>query len=395
VHIVERQKQFGGNFRDVFFTMNGLPSRNFLDDLIEQVTENDNIHIHLDSEVTEVQGFVGNFKSKIQSSNGDEALEVEHGAVIVATGAKELETDEYLRGKDPRVVTLRELEMTLAQNNGELKDTLDKARSIVLVQCVGSRCDERPYCSRICCNKSIKNALKLKEQNPDANVYVLYRDVRAYGLHELSYARAREKGVIFIPYDEDAKPQVACENGALIVSVFDPTLRRTVAIEADMIGLAVGIIAPSDNKVLSQMLKVPLNSEGFFLEAHVKLRPVDFATDGVFICGLAHYPKDVSESVAQARAAAARAMTVLSKDTIEAEGKVSRVRTQSCAACGACVAVCPFGAIEIDEEEHAAVVNEALCKGCGACSATCRSGGIDLRGFRDEQLVAAIEAIVE
>ncbi|MHC4310595.1 MAG: 4Fe-4S binding protein [Planctomycetota bacterium] len=143
------------------------------------------------------------------------------------------------------------------------------------------------------------------------------------------------------------------------------------------------------------MLKVPLNSEGFFLEAHVKLRPVDFATDGVFICGLAHYPKDVSESVAQARAAAARAMTVLSKDTIEAEGKVSRVRTQSCAACGACVAVCPFGAIEIDEEEHAAVVNEALCKGCGACSATCRSGGIDLRGFRDEQLVAAIEAIVE
>jgi heterodisulfide reductase subunit A len=395
VHIVERQKQFGGNFRDVSFTMNGLPSQDFLDGLIEQVTGNDNIHIHLDSEVAEVQGFVGNFKSKIQSSNGGEALEVEHGAVIVATGAKEFETDEYLRGKDPRVVSLRELEMSLAQNNGELKDTLDKARSIVLVQCVGSRCDERPYCSRICCNKSIKNALKLKEQNPDANVYVLYRDVRAYGLHELSYARAREKGVIFIPYDEDAKPQVACENGALMVSVFDPTLRKTVAIEADLIGLAVGIVAPSDNKVLSQMLKVPLNSEGFFLEAHVKLRPVDFATDGVFICGLAHYPKDVSESVAQARAAAARAMTVLSKDTIEAEGKVSRVRTQSCAACGACVAVCPFGAIEIDEEEHAAVVNEALCKGCGACSATCRSGGIDLRGFRDEQLVAAIEAIVE
>jgi heterodisulfide reductase subunit A len=294
------------------------------------------------------------------------------------------------------VVTLRELEMALGQKNGELNISLDKARSVVLVQCVGSRCDERPYCSRICCNKSIKNALKLKERNPDANIYVLYRDVRAYGLHELEYRLAREKGVVFIPYAEDAKPQVACENGNLTVRAFDPTLRKTVAIEADLIGLAVGIVAPAgDNKILSQMLKVPLNSDGFFLEAHVKLRPVDFATDGVFVCGLAHYPKDVSESVAQARAAAARAMTVLSKDTIEAEGKVSHVRTQSCAACGACVAVCPFSAIEIDEEDHAAVVNEALCKGCGACSATCRSGAIDLGGFRDEQLVAAIEAVME
>ena len=395
VHIVERQKQFGGNFRDVSFTMNGRPSRDFLEGLIEQVTGNDNIHVHLDSELAEVQGFVGNFKSQIKGNDNGEVVEVEHGAVIVATGAKELETDEYLKDKDPRVVTLRELETVLAQDDGELKDRLGKARSVVIVQCVGSRCDERPYCSRICCNKSIKNALKLKERNPDTNIYVLYRDVRAYGLHELSYSRAREKGVIFIPYDEDAKPRVACEDGALMVSVFDPTLRQTVAIEADLIGLAVGIVAPPDNKVLSQMLKVPLNSEGFFLEAHVKLRPVDFATDGVFICGLAHYPKDVSESVAQARAAAARAMTVLSKDTIEAEGKVSHVRAQSCAACGACVAVCPFSAIEIDEEDHAAVVNEALCKGCGACSATCRSGAIDLGGFRDEQLVAAIEAVME
>ncbi len=396
VHIVERQKEFGGNFRDVSFTMNGRPSREFLDGLIEHVTGTDNIHVHPDSDVAEVEGFVGNFKSKIRSNDSGEITEIEHGAVIVATGAKELETDEYLRGKDPRVVTLRELETALGQKNGEMNGSLDKARSVVLIQCVGSRCDERPYCSRICCNKSIKNALKLKERNPDTNIYVLYRDVRAYGLHELEYRQAREKGVIFIPYAEDAKPQVACENGGLTVRAFDPTLQKTVAIEADLIGLAVGIVAPAaDNKILSQMLKVPLNSDGFFLEAHVKLRPVDFATDGVFVCGLAHYPKDVSESVAQARAAAARAMTVLSKDTIEAEGKVSHVRTQSCAACGACVAVCPFSAIEIDEEVHAAVVNEALCKGCGACSATCRSGAIDLGGFRDEQLVAAIEAVME
>ncbi|MHC4462934.1 MAG: FAD-dependent oxidoreductase, partial [Planctomycetota bacterium] len=395
VHLVEREKQFGGNFRDVYFAMNGQPSQEFLNALVEQVTGNNNIHVHLDSEVAEVEGFVGNFKSKIHGNSDEAVAEVEHGAVIVATGAKELETDEYLRGRNPRVITLRELETAIAGKGAKLKENLNKARSIVLIQCVGSRCDERPYCSRICCNKSIKNALKLKEYNPDVNIYILYRDVRAYGLHELAYKQAREQGVIFICFEEDAKPVVTNENGALNVHIFDPTLRRKVVIDADLVGLAVGVVSPSENKILSQMLKVPLNSEGFFLEAHVKLRPVDFATDGVFVCGLAHYPKDVSESVAQARAAAARAMTVLSKETIEAESKVSQVRIENCAACGACAAVCPFGAIEIDEIKHVAVVNEALCKGCGACSATCRSGAIDLRGFRDEQLVAAIRALVD
>jgi heterodisulfide reductase subunit A len=396
VHLVERQEKFGGNFRDVHFTMDGQPSREFLNALIEKVTSNPNIHTYLNSDIAEVEGFVGNFKSKIRGNNNDEITEIEHGAVIVATGASELETDEYLRGREPGVVTLRELETALAGGGTEeLKEKVNKAQSVVLIQCVGSRCDERPYCSRICCNKSIKNALKLKERNPDTNIYVLYRDIRAYGLHELDYRQAREKGIIFIRYQEDDKPVVTSENGALKVHIFEPTLRRKVVIEADLIGLAVGIAAGSENKVISQMLKIPLNSEGFFLEAHVKLRPVDFATDGVFVCGLAHYPKDVSESVAQARAAAARAMTVLSKETIEAEGKVSQVRAESCAACGACVAVCPFAAIEIDEIKRVAVVNEALCKGCGACSATCRSCAIDLRGFRDEQLVAAMEAIVE
>ena len=394
VHLVERQKQFGGNFQDVYFTMNGQSSREFLSNLIKQVTDNSNIDVHLDSEVAEIKGFVGNFKSYIRSNSDETDTAIEHGAVIVATGAKELETDEYLRGQDPRVVTLRELETAIG-GNSDLQENLKQARSVVLIQCVGSRCDERPYCSRICCNKSIKNALKLKEQNPDINIYVLYRDVRAYGLHELDYRQAREKGVIFIRYEEDAKPTVTCDNGNLSVQVFDPILRRKLAIDVDLVGLAVGIAASSsENKVLSQMLKVPLNSEGFFLEAHVKLRPVDFATEGVFVCGLAHYPKDVSESVAQAKAAAARAMTVLSKDTIEAESKVSQVRTESCAGCGACVAVCAFGAIEIDETKCVAEVNEALCKGCGACAATCRSGSIDLRGFRDEQLSAAIQAAI-
>ncbi len=213
-------------------------------------------------------------------------------------------------------------------------------------------------------------------------------------MHELDYRQARNKGIVFIRYEEDVKPQVSEENGALTVRAFDPVLRRELVIDADLIGLAAGITALSENKSLSQMLKIPLNSEGFFLEAHVKLRPVDFATDGVFVCGLAHYPKDVSESIAQARAASARAMTILSKENIRAEGKVSQVQDSTCAACGACVAVCPYSAIEIDEENKVAKVNEALCKGCGACAASCRSGSIDLRGFRNEELVAAIQAIM-
>ena len=396
VHLVEREEQLGGNFRHVHFMMDGRPAQPFLTGLIEQVMADSNISVHLSSRIAELEGFVGNFKSKIRGENDEAAVEVEHGAVVVATGAEALETDEHLRGQQPGVVTLRELEEALAGNgNGtDLREKLDKARSVVLIQCVGSRCDDRPYCSRICCNKSIKNALKLKENNPKANIYILYRDIRAYGLHELAYREAREKGILFIRYEEQAAPEVTCRDGALKVRVLDPILGHKITIDADVVGLAVGIVAPSDNKALSQMLKVPLNSEGFFLEAHVKLRPVDFATEGVFVCGLAHYPKDVSESVAQARAAAGRAMTILSRETIETESKVSQIREARCAACGACVAVCAYGAIEIDEAKRIAVVNEALCKGCGACSATCRSGAIDLRGFRDEQIVAAIEAVM-
>lgn len=396
VHLVEKEQVMGGNFRDVHFTMDGDPTQAFLDQLVENVSGNANIHVHLNSRVDEVEGFVGNFKSKVRSNGEDSVAEVEHGAVILATGGQELETEEYLRGQDSRIVSLRELEEAIAgAGSSDLTGQLDAAHSVVLLQCVGSRCEERPYCSRICCNKSIKNALKLKERNPDVKVYVLYRDIRAYGTHELAYRRARESGIIFIRYDEQAKPQVSCRDGRLTVRVFEPILRRKLTIDADVIGLALGVVAPEGNRALSQMLKVPLNSEGFFLEAHVKLRPVDFATEGIFVCGLAHYPKDVSETIAQARAAVGRAMTVLSKDSIEAEGKVSQVRLDRCAACGACVAVCPFGAIELDEVKRLAVVNEALCKGCGACSATCRSGAIDLRGFRDEQVFAAIEALTE
>jgi heterodisulfide reductase subunit A len=261
-----------------------------------------------------------------------------------------------------------------------------------MIQCVGSRDEERPYCSRVCCSNAIKNAIKFKETNPKASVYILFRDIRTYGLREKYYRIAREKGVKFIRYDKDEKPYVTENGNGVTVEVKDRILGKTLIMNPDLLVLSTGIVPNPENKVLSQLLKVPLDSDGFFLEAHVKLRPVDFATDGVFVCGLSHYPKDISETIAQARAAAGRAATILNKDSIEAEGKVSSIREERCSGCGACVEVCAYNAIEIDTNRRIAVVNDALCKGCGACAATCRSSAIDLRGFRNEQILCALNA---
>lgn len=265
--------------------------------------------------------------------------------------------------------------------------------SVVMIQCVESRDDEHPYCSRVCCSHAIKNALKLKEKYLTANIYILYRDIRMYGKRELYYKKAREQGIIFIRYDKGQEPVVNIDNGNLNVRVREPFIDKDLLIRTDLLVLSLSISAPEENKTLSQLLKVPLNQDNFFLEAHVKLRPVDFATDGIFVCGLAHYPKSIDESIAQARAAAARACTVLSKERIEAEGKVAQLVEERCNGCGVCVAICPFNAIEIDESKRIAVVNEALCKGCGACSASCRNAAINLKGFKDEQILAVLEAL--
>ncbi|MFH1556922.1 MAG: 4Fe-4S dicluster domain-containing protein, partial [Pseudomonadota bacterium] len=270
---------------------------------------------------------------------------------------------------------------------------LSSLRQVVMIQCVGSRDDERSYCSRVCCSNAIKNAIQLKELNPRTSVYILFRDIRTYGLREAYYREAREKGVIFVRYEEEEKPDVQSNGNGLAVSVNDKMLGRTVVMKPDLLVLSSGIVANPGNKSLSQFLKVPLDADGFFLEAHVKLRPVDFATDGVFVCGLAHYPKDISETISQARAAAGRAATVLSQDAVEAEGKVSHIREELCSGCGACVEVCAYSAIELDAEKGVAVINEALCKGCGACAATCRANAVDLCGFSNEQILCALSAL--
>jgi heterodisulfide reductase subunit A len=256
------------------------------------------------------------------------------------------------------------------------------------------------YCSRVCCNQSIKNALRIKEINPEINVYVLYRDIRSYGFNEEYYQKARSKGVLFIRYDLNEKPVVSGKGngsgkgaGSLFIKVKDPILNKHITLPADILALGTAILAPGQNKDIAKMLKVPVNEDGFFLEAHMKLRPVDFATDGIFVCGLAHAPKSLDESIAQAKAAASRASLVLSKSAIQTQGQTARVDKNRCAGCGLCELVCAYKAIELDLEEGCAKVNEALCKGCGACAATCRSGALDVMGFTDQQIFQMMEAL--
>ncbi len=386
VTLVEKEPELGGNLRKVHYALDGIETGPFLESLIETVRAHDLITVYTSTRIQEISGYVGNFKTSLEGV--PEA--VEHGVVIVATGGTACQPQEYLYGEDARLLTQEELEELIWKNGKVAESPFSRMKSVVMIQCVGSRDESHPYCSRVCCSTAVKNAARLKEINPDLAVYVLYRDVRTYGLKENYYQRVRDEGVVFIRYDEDAKPTVARNAEKLEVRVNDKILNRELAIHPDLVVLSAGIVANADNPWLSQLLKVPLDADGFFLEAHVKLRPVDFATDGVFVCGMAHYPKDISETISQARAAAGRAATVLAKTEIEAEGKVSRVRKERCRGCGTCVAVCAYQAVELDEEQGVAVVNEALCKGCGACAASCRMNAIDLKGFADEQILVAI-----
>jgi len=328
---------------------------------------------------------------------GEEEKEISHGVVIVATGADEYKPKEYLYGSSRRVLTQMELEERLKDSDIDL----DGAGNIVMIQCVGSRDSERPYCSRVCCNQAIKNALVLKEMKPEANITILYRDIRSYGLNEISYNTARKAGIQFVRYEAERKPEISEEKGVLTVKAYEPIIDEDTKINADLLILSSAVVPSAEkNKALAQMLKVPLNQEGFFLEAHAKLRPVDFATEGVYLCGLAHAPKNLRESITQGKAAAARAATVISKDTLETEGTIAQVNESLCAGCGACEKVCAYKAISVQEIKKRditvkkAVVNAVLCKGCGTCSATCRCGAVDVNGFTDRQVVSELEYLL-
>jgi len=379
VHLVEKEKELGGHLRTIHYLLEKDDDpQEKLSAMTRAVMENDRIHLYLGSEVKEVAGFVGNFKAKIKQQNGEEK-EIDHGIAIVATGAVEYEPTEYLYGKNPKVITQHELEQKLAK--GKIRP-----RTVAMIQCVGARNEERPNCARICCGQAVKNALRIKEVSPKTEVYVLYKDVRTYGFKEDYYREAAQKGVIFVNYDDERKPKVTDNNGKLKITFWEPVVKQEMEINPSLLVLSAATIPNPDSKRIAEMLKVPLSKDGFFLEAHMKLRPVDFATDGVFLCGMAHWPKFIDESVSQACGAAARAATILSKKTLEAEGSVSHVDENLCVGCGLCISICPYRAITKNEKETAEV-NEVLCKGCGTCAASCPERAITMRQFTDEQII--------
>jgi heterodisulfide reductase subunit A len=389
-HLVEKKDFLGGHARKLNHTWAGEPVAPYLEDLIKRVQTNPLIEVHLNSEVKSVKGFVGNFVSTIAGEGRE--TEVEHGAAIIAIGGHSFKPKEYLYGENPRIMLALEMDQALREKNPVVMD----AKTAVFIQCVGSREPDRPYCSRVCCTHSVESALALKKINPDMDVFILYRDLRTYGLRENLYKEAREKGVIFVRFDLENKPKVEqLENGRLKVTVIDHILGIPMHITTDVLGLASAIIVKEQEK-LAMLFKVPLNNDGFFLEAHMKLRPVDFATDGVFVAGLAHYPKPLDEAVAQAKAAASRAALVLSQDAIRAGGVVAEIDAEACSGCQACVGVCPFGAIGYNEREDVCEVNQALCKGCGTCAANCPSECITLFGFSHKQIYTQVdEALAE
>ena len=397
VHLIEKEKELGGNLKRIHYLLGGEDPQDELKKLIERVKENEKIHLHTESKIENIEGSIGNFKTTI--SKKGKSIEFEHGVVIVATGAQEYKPKEYLYGQDEGVITQIELEQRLSTNgkwSSPGKNQIPK--SIVMIQCVGSRDEERPYCSRICCSEAVKNALKIKELSPETNIYVLFRDVRTYGFKESYYTKARQQNVRFMRFEDDRKPEVSKNGDGLQVEVFDQTLKMPIEISADLVVLSAGIVADEGNETIAKFLKVPLNKEGFFLEAHMKLRPVDFATDGVYLCGLAHSAKAIEESITQAQATASRASTVLSRDSIELEATISQVVDESCDGCAYCIDPCPYQAITLIEYMREGSVkktveaNESACKGCGVCMATCPKKGIFVRGFKLEQIGAQVMA---
>lgn len=388
VYLVEKDGSLGGLARNIHFNMRGDDVQAYLQELMERVAREELITVFASQRVKDVGGFIGQFKTVIEDPEGRETL-LEHGAIIVATGGGQYQPEEYLYGQNERVITQWQLEELLAAEDESLRGL----KRLVMIQCVGSRDEKRPYCSKVCCTEAVKNALVLKGLSPETEVYVLYRDIRTYGFREDLYREAREAGVIFVRFEDGKQPRIMGAPDGLRVQVADASLGgETLVLDSELVVLSTGIVANPDNQELAPMLKVPRNAEGFFLEAHMKLRPVDFATDGVFLCGLAHAPKSIEESVAQAAAAAARAESVLSKEKIVTEGVVAIVDPELCSGCQLCVGLCPFEALSYDEERKAVVVNASLCKGCGTCTAACTAGASRLQGFRSDQIFEQIEA---
>ena len=399
VYLLEREPELGGHLRHVRTgKVYGNDPQRLLRETTEAVTNDPRIIVLLETELVEVSGYVGQYRSLVRAKDGRQD-ELVHGVIIVATGGREIQPREYGYGHLTGVITQQELERLLhppgTPQDNRLHLSSGSPASIVMIQCVGSRDEDHPYCSRICCSQAIKNALEIKKRDPKATVTILFRDIRSYGFRERYYRQARQAGVVFLRYAAEKPPHVTQDEGKLRISVeVQPDYRRII-LNADQVVLSTGIEAEPGNEALSRLLKLPLTSEGFFLEAHVKLRPVDFAAEGIYLCGLAHSPRSIDETIAQAKAASVRAVSLLAKKQLTATPIIASVNPRLCSACGLCVEICPYGARRLDPGMSHAQVVDVLCQGCGACVVACPNKASQHKGFDFLQVSSMIDAAVE
>ncbi len=392
IYLIERGMELGGRLRQIYYSGNGGNPQTYLKGLIKKIESHSRIEILKGFQVVDHEGAVGNFKTKVAQMDGSGQRVLEHGTTIIATGGREYDGKAYHLGENSKVITQGEFEKRISVSD----PSLSKAKSVVMIQCVGPW-DEDPsrifYCSRICCSVAIKNAIKFKELHPDVSITILYKDMRTYGFKEALYTEAREKGVLFVRFDDDKKPSVSLDNGRLTVQIEDPMLHFPLTFNPDLLVLSEAVVPNEGSKELANLFKFPQTLDGFFLEAHVKLRPVDFATDGFYLCGMAHYPKSINETIAQAEAASARASTILSQEFLQVGGVVAMVDGERCAACLTCVRVCPYS-VPVINAKGEAEIELAKCKGCGSCAAECPARAIELMHFKDGQLLAKSQALI-
>ncbi len=386
---MEKSPELGGLARRVQHTIEGVDVQDYLDSLIQEVQSHEKIQVLTEALVVGFKGYKGNFTTEVLVGPGMYERKIEHGVTIVATGAREYRPKEYLYGDHKKVMTQLELGQLMEERSKEVA----KWDQVAMIQCVGSRNAENPNCSRICCQSAVKHALGLKELNPDMDIIILYRDMRMYGLLEDYYTRARNAGIIFARFDPEQPPELKADGDTLSVTFIDHVLQCPVRMDLDAFILSAATLA-EDTEELASFLKVPRNAEGFFIEAHAKLRPVDFASEGIYLCGTAHSPKLISESIAQALAATSRATAFLSSTTQTIGGVVAQViRPESCAACLVCVRRCPYGVPQINRED-VSEINEALCQGCGICASECPVKAIQLAHYDDDQIMVKLDALM-
>jgi heterodisulfide reductase subunit A-like polyferredoxin len=387
VVLVEKEPELGGMARRLTRTIEGADVQSHLEALIQKAMSHPNLQVLTQSLIVGFTGFKGNFTTEVLVGPGMYERKIDHGAVILATGATEYRPKEYGYGEDARVMTQVELGKFLET------EAASKLKQVVMIQCIGSRNDENPNCSRICCQSAIKNALHIKALNPEADVSVLYRDIRTYGLLEDYFTEARKMGILFFRYTPEDMPVVEFTPESVEVIFPDPIIRHKLQISADLLVLSAGMVA-GETEELSSIMKLARNAEGYFLEAHVKLRPVDMATEGIFICGTAHSPKLLSETIAQSLAAASRATTFLSQDSLTLSAVTALVKADLCASCLICVRSCPYGVPRINAD-GVSEIDVALCHGCGICASECPAKAIELNWYEDDQLLSKIDALME